>query len=122
MPDTPGRMHYGDHRPETEWEPARYRTGPLVGAGRWVHLYAPVDLPPVGTLYTDDDAILGYMPADAMQHPNAPAMAHVVQDALLGAAALGTPASVVFDAWAERDGRGLAAGTVEHGDLRTLGG
>lgn len=117
----PGQDHYGDHRPQTVWEPTRYRTGPLIGAGRWCPIFAPVDRPAVGVLYTDDAEILGFIPADAQSNANAPAVAHVMQDALLGAAALGTPVSEVFDHWASRDGRGLAAGPVVQGDLRNLG-
>lgn len=113
--------HYGDHRPEETWAPSRYLSGPLVGAGRWVQVYAPVGEPSVGTLYTNDDDVLAFMPADAMTNPNAPSMAHVMSDALLGAAALGTPAAEVFDAWAARQGRGLASGPILSGDLRTLG-
>lgn len=118
--NVPGE-HYGDHQAQPVWTPKHYRTGPLVGAGRWLRLYAPIDLPHAGVLYTDDQDILGFIPVNAMAHPYAPAVANIVGIGLREAAALGRPASEVFDAWAERDGRGLAAGEVERGDLRDLG-
>lgn len=121
VPENVPGEHYGDHQAQPVWTPEHYRTGPLVGAGRWCHIYAPIDLPPAGVLYTDDDTILGYMPVSAMDHPFAPAVAHLVGGGLRDAAALGRPVSAVFDAWAERDGRGLAAGSVVVGDLRDLG-
>lgn len=120
MPDQPGD-HYGDHQAATVSAPAHYATGPLVGAGRWCAIYSPLTGPPAGTLYTDDDGILGFMPVSVMDHPNAPAVTHLVHDGLLDAAAQGAPVRDVFDAWAERVGLGLAAGPVTRGDLRTLG-
>lgn len=118
--NVPGE-HYGDHQAQPVWVPAHYRTGPLVGAGRWVPIYSPVEGPPAGVLYTDDDQVLGFMPVGVMAHPYAPQVTHVVGVGLREAAALGRPVSAVFDAWAQRDGRGLAAGEIVRGDLRDLG-
>lgn len=120
MNEGPVIGHYGDHRTVEVWAPARYRTGPLVGAGRWCPIYAPVGQPPVGILYTDDDQVLGFLPADALESPGAAKTAHTVSDALLGAAAVASPVTVVFDHWAQMDGQGLAAGPVAVGDLSEL--
>lgn len=99
---------------------AHYATGPLEGPGRWIQIFAPIDLPHAGILYTDDDTILGYMPVAVMDHPNSPQVAHLVGNGLLQAAALGRPVTAIFDAWAARAGQGLAAGQITIGDLREL--
>lgn len=112
--------HYGDHQAETVWAPAHYATGPLEGPGRWIQIFAPIDLPHVGILYTDDDRILGYLPVSALNHSHPPAIASTVGIGLREAAALGRPATAVFDAWAARAGQGLAAGQITTGDLREL--
>lgn len=112
--------HYGDHRAQTVWSPAHYATGPLEGPGRWCRVYAPMIGKPVGVLYTDDVAILGYLPVAAVRRPNSPHIAHVVGVSLLQAAALSRPVSEVFDAWAARAAQGLACGRVISGDLRHL--
>lgn len=118
--NVPGE-HYGDHQAQARWMPAHYRTGPLIGAGRWLHVFSPITEPYAGILYTDDDEILGFLPASLMDHEQAPHVAHLVGVGLREAAALGRPARDVFDAWAQRDGRGLAAGEIVRGDLRDLG-
>lgn len=117
-----------EHGPQSEslravpvWEPKRYRSGPLVGAGRWVPIFSPVDRPAVGVLATDDQDLLAFVPFGADEDDQQAMTAQVViRDALLAAAAVGTPVREVFDAWAARDGRGLAAGPVVTGDLRQI--
>lgn len=91
----------------------------MSGPGRWCVLVAPLGQP-VGTLWTDDKNGLGFVPVRIDQNERAPFLAADIRAAFLMAARYGTPASVVFDAWAARDGQALAARSVESGDLADL--
>jgi hypothetical protein len=73
-----------------------YDARPLAGAGQWVEVLDPQNLP-VGVLFTDGTNILGYWPEDADRHQGAPVWATQVQWKLKTAAAEGL---TVERAWA----------------------
>jgi hypothetical protein len=82
------------------------------GQGRWVRLYRFGG--PIGTLWTDDAQALGFIPEQG-------ASVALLVNSIRSACVLGTPTSWVFDdhvAWSTHD---HWAGTVERGDLATLG-
>ena len=90
----------------------------LEGQGRWAWLGPARSGERRAVLYTDDADVLGVLAAaDTVE---AVTLANQVRTGLWAAKAAGTPASTVFDAYAARDGQGLACLEVETGDLATL--
>lgn len=113
LPKDPNREHREDDLvAQSVYEPPRY-TGQPVGPGRYFLLEAPLGIK-VGLVWTNDADGLGFRPlATERAALITPRIVHAFQQA----AAVGTPATVVFDHWAGQVSQGLAAGPVMVGDL-----
>ena len=114
---TTPRKDYGDHKPRWRETQPRY-SSILTGPGRWV--WVTWQGHRVGVLATDDRQALLFIGLDTLKVPASGPVGNMVTTALNGAAALNTPATEVFDAWAERTGLVLAAEGAESGSLDAL--
>lgn len=98
---------------QTQYAPPFYPDA-LEGPGRWCILYAHGEQ--LGYVWTNDRDGLGFVASSNAGRVRTPEFAQ----AFSAAKDLGTPASEVFDAYADKAGLGLSAGPVTHGDLATL--
>lgn len=110
---------YGEPLFRTEWEAPTYPSGPLVGAGRWVTIQAPLGAPAV-LLWTNDQDVLGFRGADLSVNPQGATLNDTLAQALRSAKAAGADVSAVFDYWAGRASLSSGAGPVQSGDLATI--
>jgi len=98
--------HQAEMRPVPRYAQDRH------GQGRWVRVYRFGG--PIGTLWTDDAQALGFIPAPG-------ASVALLVSSIGSACAQGTPTSWVFDDHADWATQDHWSGSLEKGDLTTLG-